>query len=75
MYDMYEIYENYRKFDRKDSFLTDQLCSYCDKPSELYVVLENNIFLCKGCLNEFIKNIDNQMITHMKEEVRSKKKQ
>jgi len=62
----YKIVRNYRTYDENDSFETDHVCDYCNKPSELYVVLEGYIYICKGCLYKWEQEINKTFIEYMK---------
>lgn len=66
----YSIFRNYRLFDEEDEFETKELCDYCGDPLEQYVVLENHIFICKGCLDKMIRAMDIEFIKWMKKAVR-----
>jgi len=46
----YRIVENYRTFDKNDGYETDELCDYCAKPAEQYIVLEGYIYICKSLI-------------------------
>lgn len=66
----YRIFENYRLFDKEDGFETKELCDYCSEPLEQYVVLEDYIYICKGCLNRMVINMDKEFVKFMKKAIR-----
>jgi hypothetical protein len=50
--------KNFRTFEKDDKgnelYLTDYKCDVCNKPSEVYVKLDNgylDIYICKTCLS------------------------
>lgn len=61
------VFENYRLFDEEDNFQTELLCSFCDKPSELYSILTIGLIelkICKTCLTREIEKISESFINH-----------
>ena len=55
-----KIFENFRTHseDGVVSFKTDLPCRCCLKVSPNYILLEGWIRICKGCLSDWIKNLE-----------------
>jgi hypothetical protein len=56
-----ETVDNFRTFERdsegNELHMTDKICSFCDKPSEVYIKVNGNydydeILFCKTCLSK-----------------------
>lgn len=66
------IFENFR--DENGNYSSDEnTCSLCEKQSEVYKVLKvlehGYLMLCKTCLSNFIKEIDDAYIKKMSETI------
>jgi len=66
----FKVFKNYRTFDEDDSYKTDAVCDFCEKTSEQYLLLADNIWICKGCLTEGIEKLDKTFIEYCKTDTR-----
>ena len=60
---MWIIQENFRRFDKKDSFATEERCDSCTNLAEQYIILDG-FRHCKGCLTKMIEMLDRNFLEH-----------
>jgi len=60
---VWDILENFRKFDKGDSFATDVKCDGCASLAEQYIYVTNGVY-CKGCLTKAIDMLDKNFMKH-----------
>ena len=64
------IFENWRTFERVDSYQTDELCSNCGKASHLYIQLfynELSFLICRTCVSRFDDMMSEKFMEHIDE--------
>jgi len=61
-----DVHENYRTFDEPDeiTYLTDFPCTLCGEVSQIYLDV-NDILICKGCLEDSIKLLNETHLDHL----------
>lgn len=68
---VYEVLRNYRTPDG-ESFMTRLVCDRCNKPSTRYInirTIYDNHLVCKGCLVDMIKEIDEDILKEVRNEI------
>ena len=57
------IIDNFRTFDENDGYETEYICDNCEKPSEIYIKIEDS-YICKSCLCVFEQLWNDRFIEH-----------
>lgn len=60
----FSLFDNFR--DNEGKHETPLFCGYCSKPSEVYICLSNNDYVCKTCLTKMINKIDEEIQKEIK---------
>ena len=61
-----DVHENYRTFDTPGeiTYKTNFACTVCGNIHQIYIDIDN-ILICKGCLEQWIKNLNKIYLDHI----------